>query len=240
MSDITTLLNERFSCRDFTDQAIEQSVLDAILDDAMQSPSWSNTQPYRLAIAQGETRDAIANELADKFAQLSAVFKAPKWKQLLSMMTKKGLPNSDYKQALVYPKELQARRLNTAKGLYGVLEIERHDTQKRDQQTGRNFDFFGAPTGVFIFTHKGLGVYSVLDAGILIQSIMLAAHARGVASCAQGALAMWREPVANHFDIPDHYQLLCGVSLGYASEHEVNSFSPGRLSKEELLLALKP
>lgn len=239
MKNITTLLNERFSCRDFTDQPLDQDILHAILDDAIQSPSWSNTQPYRIAIAQGEVRDAIAADLAAKYAELSAVFQAPKWRQMVNLITKKNLPKSDYKQALVYPKELQARRLDTAKGLYGLLEIDRHDTRKRDEQTGRNFNFFGAPTGLFIFTHKGLGAYSVLDAGILLQSIMLAAHARGVATCAQGALAMWRAPVAKQFAIPDNYQLLCGMSIGYASDHKVNGFSPGRLAKEDLLLPLQ-
>lgn len=236
MASISELLINRHSTRDFTDQPLAQSMLDAILDDAMQSPSWSNTQPYRLAIAQGTVRDQIAAELTANYLAVSQLQRAPKWQQAIAYFTNKSMPSNDYKQAAVYPQELQARRLKTAKGLYGLLGIERHDTDLRDQQMARNFDFFGAPVGIFFFTHKGLGVYSVLDAGILLQSIMLAAEARGIASCAQGALALWRKPLAKHFDIPRDYQLLCGLSLGYASDHPVNQFRPGRLSKAELIL----
>jgi len=205
----------------------------------MQSPSWSNTQPYRVAVVMGETRDALAEELKSNYLEISALQRAPKWRQLLAYLTNKNMPSNDYKQALVYPKELQSRRLATAKGLYGLLGIERQDTQKRDQQMARNFEFFGAPVAVFVFAHKGLGVYSVLDAGILIQTIMLAAEARGISSCAQGALALWRKPLDQHFDIPKEYKLLCGVSLGYASNHPVNNYRPARLSSDQLILTPK-
>lgn len=236
MPDISELLKHRHSCRDFREQPLEQSILDEILDDAMQSPSWSNTQPYRLAVVQGEVRDQLATELTQKYLAISALPRAPKWRQLWAYLTDRNMPDNDYKQVPTYPDELQARRLATAKGLYGALGIERQDLAARDQQMARNFEFFGAPTAIFIFTHRGLGVYSVLDAGILLQSIMLAAQARGVASCAQGALALWRAPLERHFTIPKDYRLLCGISLGYASDHHVNEFRPARLSKNDLLL----
>ncbi len=237
MMDISELLRQRRSSRDFLAEPLAPGLLDKILEDAMQSPSWSNTQPYRLAVASGPTRDALAQELKSNYLEISKLQRAPKWRQLLAFLTNKSMPSNDYKQALVYPAELQKRRLKTAQGLYGLLGIKRHDTQKRDQQMARNFEFFGAPTAIFFFAHKGLGVYSVLDVGILLQSIMLAAEARGVSSCAQGALALWRKPLDQYFDIPKEYKLLCGLSLGYASEHQVNSYSPGRISHQDLMLA---
>jgi nitroreductase len=236
MTKISELLKQRQSTRDFSDQPLPPTVLDEILEDAMQSPSWANTQPYQLAIAQGETRDQLATELTRRFLAISDLQRAPKWRQLLAYLTNKDLPNSDYNAQSAYPPELQQRRFTTAKGLYQLLGIGRHDMAARDQQMARNFEFFGAPTVIFIFTHKGLGVYSVLDAGILLQSIMLAAQERGVASCAQGALALWRDPLEKHFDVPKDYKLLCGISLGYASEHRVNSYRPARLAVSELLL----
>jgi nitroreductase len=100
----------------------------------------------------------------------------------------------------------------------------------------RNFEFFGAPTAVFVFVHEGLGAYSVLDAGFMLQTLLLSAHARGLGTCAQGALAMWAGPVREEFEVPEHYLLLCGVSIGYASDHAVNRYDPGRPSLDEVLL----
>ncbi|HBM23587.1 MAG TPA: nitrobenzoate reductase, partial [Alcanivorax sp.] len=95
---------------------------------------------------------------------------------------------------------------------------------------------FGAPTALFLFVHKGLGVYSVLDAGIFLQTLMLAATDEGLASCAQGALGLWRSPLEKRFRIPRHYQLLCGVSLGFAADQPVNRFRPEKLPVSELMI----
>jgi len=76
----------------------------------------------------------------------------------------------------------------------------------------------------------------VLDAGIWLQTLMLSAHAHGLATCAQGALATWAGPVRQAFAIPPPYRLICGVSIGYASDHPVNQYNPGRASPSELWL----
>lgn len=87
-----------------------------------------------------------------------------------------------------------------------------------------------------MFVHSGLRAFSVLDAGIFVQTLMLSAHAHGLGTCAQGALATWAGPVREAFDIPKPYKLICGVSMGYPSEHAVNGFNPGRGEATDLLL----
>jgi nitroreductase len=83
---------------------------------------------------------------------------------------------------------------------------------------------------MFVFVHKGLREYSVLDAGIWLQTLMLSAQSRGLATCAQGALATWAGPVKQAFDVPKDYKLVCGVSIGYASDAPVNAYNPGRVA----------
>ena len=100
----------------------------------------------------------------------------------------------------------------------------------------KNFEFFGAPTAIFVFVHSGLREFSVLDAGIYLQTLMLSAHVHGLGTCAQGALATWAGPVRAAFDIPKQYKLICGVSMGHPSDHAVNGFNPGRSVANELLV----
>lgn len=66
---------------------------------------------------------------------------------------------------------LQPRRRETGHGLYALLGIGRNDGAARDRQMRRNFEFFGAPTVIFLFAHKGLREFSVLDAGIYLQTV---------------------------------------------------------------------
>lgn len=224
----THMVQSRRSVRDFAPTPIAPAVLDAVLADANHAPSWSNTQPYRIAVASGAVRDHLATELGQRFDKGMAAQNGGWLAKAKLLLTRDGLPDGDYKVNFEYPADLQPPRRATGHGLYELLGIGRKDHAAREAQMRRNFEFFGAPTAIFVFVHSGLREFSVLDAGIYIQTLMLSAHAHGLGTCAQGALATWGGPVRSAFDIPVGYKLICGISIGYASGHAVNQFNPGR------------
>jgi len=232
----TQLLQSRRSVRDFAPTPIPQAMLDAVLADAIQAPSWSNTQPYRIAIASGPVREHLAKELGERFDKGMAAQNGGWLAKAKLLLTRDGLPDGDYTVNFEYPADLQPQRRATGHGLYELLGIGRKDHAAREAQMRRNFEFFGAPTALFVFVHSGLREFSVLDAGIFIQTLMLSAHAHGLGTCTQGALATWGGPVRAAFDIPTGYKLICGLSIGYASSHPVNQFNPGRKSVNQLLI----
>ena len=231
---LSALIRSRRSVRDFLPRPIPPEVLDAVLDDASWAPSWSNTQPYRVAVASGALRDRLASELCGLFDRGMAAQNGGVLAKLKLMLTRQGLPDGDFATQFSYPDDLQPRRRETGRGLYKVLGIGRHDMAARDRQMRRNFEFFGAPTALFLFAHRGLREFSVLDAGIYLQTLMLSAQARGLGTCAQGALATWAGPVREAFEIPAPYRLICGVSIGYPSAHVVNGFNPRRAAAATL------
>ena len=61
------LIRNRRSVRDFLPTPIPDAVLQSVLADANQSPSWSNTQPYRIAVASGAVRNRLAAQLTERF-----------------------------------------------------------------------------------------------------------------------------------------------------------------------------
>jgi nitroreductase len=225
---LSQLIRTRRSVRDFLPQAIPEKLLTEVLADANWSPSWSNTQPYRIAIASGAVRAKISSELCTLFDLGRAAQNGGALGKLRLLLTRRGLPDGDFSTQFTYPEDLQPKRRATGAGLYEVLGIGRKDVAARDKQMRRNFEFFGAPTVIFLFAHKGLHEFSILDAGIFLNTLMLSAHAHGLATCAQGALATWASPIRSEFKIPEPYQLICGLSIGYASESAVNNFNPGR------------
>lgn len=234
------VLNARHSVRAFSDRPLEAGVLESLLDQAAtSSPSWSNTQPYKLAVARGAILEQLREELPRRFAEVARIQRGGILTKLKAAITQKGLPDGDFKPILNYPDDLQPRRVATGRGLYDLLGIGREDRQKRDDQMAANFRFFGAPAAVFLFVHDGLGVYSALDAGIFLQTLMLSASNAGLASCAQGALGLWRSPLEQHFAIAKHYKLLCGVSIGYEADALVNQFHPEKLPASELMVDAK-
>lgn len=232
----SALVRSRRSVRDFLPTPIPQALLDAVLADANASPSWSNTQPYRVAIASGAVRDRLKTELCNRFDKGMAAQRGGWLGKLKLLATRDGLPDGDFTTNFEYPQDLQPRRRATGHGLYELLGIGRKDHAAREAQMRKNFEFFGAPTAIFVFVHSGLREFSVLDAGIYLQTLMLSAHVHGLGTCAQGALATWAGPVRAAFDIPKQYKLICGVSMGYPSDHAVNGFNPGRSVANELLV----
>ena len=225
---LSQLIRTRRSVRDFLPQAISEKLLTEVLADANWSPSWSNTQPYRIAIASGAVRAKISSELCSLFDLGMAAQNGGALGKLRLLLTRRGLPDGDFSTQFTYPEDLQPKRRATGAGLYEALGIGRKDIAARDKQMRRNFEFFGAPTVIFLFAHKGLHEFSILDAGIFLNTLMLSAHAHGLATCAQGALATWASPIRSEFKIPEPYQLICGLSIGYASESAINNFNPGR------------
>jgi nitroreductase len=238
--DFTEVLESRRSIRAFSDQPVSREQVDALLTRALESPSWSNTQPYKVAVAMGVDLEALRDELSARFARATALQKASLPAKLAGAFRGGVMPDGDFKPILKYPEDLQPRRVATGIGLYSALQIGRDDRAARDAQMARNFRFFDAPAALFVFIHEGLGVYSALDAGIFMQSLMLAATNEGLGTCAQGALALWRSPVAERFEIPRQYKLLCGLSLGYPLDEPVNRFKPARRAVDEILLPRKP
>lgn len=237
--NLSEVLQQRHSIRDFLPKPVPAEVIDRLLDQALAAPSWSNTQPYRVAVATGGMRDQLAARLSARFARAQTLQRRPLWQQMVLGTIQGTLPDGDFRPILKYPPELQQRRAATGHGLYRHLGIAREDHAARDRQMARNFEFFGAPVVMFLFVHEGLGVYSALDAGIFLQNLMLLATEAGLGTCAQGALAIWRSPLEEVFAIPEHYKLICGLALGYPSDHVVNTFRPETRTLEELRIPLR-
>lgn len=232
----SALLSQRRSVRDFRPDPIPQQVLEAVLSDALRAPSWSNTQPYWLAVASGRCRDTLSEQLCLRFDAATQARDGGLLAKARILLTRQGLPDGDFTVPTTYPDELQPRRQAVGRALYEALGINRDDGPARDRQLRRNFEFFGAPTVIFVFVHAGLREYSVLDAGVMLQTLMLSASARGLGTCAQGALALWAGPVRKEFQIPKAARLLCGVAIGYASDHPVNDLTTARAPLTEILL----
>lgn len=239
VSEFRQFLASRRSTRDFLPTPVPPELIDAILTDAMTAPSWSNTRPYMVAVATGEVRDRITTELLRRWEVAAKAINGGWWAKIMFVLRGDALPSSDYHVYRPYPKDVLPRSQRIGRDLYTHIGVPRGDRKARDAQWARNFDLFGAPVALFIFTHKGLPTYSASDAGLFMENLMLSAHAHGLGTCAEGALAIWSTPVKKEFDVPKNYKLLCGMAVGYASTAHVNEFRAERLPISEITIPLR-
>lgn len=230
----------RRSIRDFSDKPVANELINALLEEALKAPSSSNTQPFKVVVAAGDVRKKIGEQLVKKFHQASQLKKMVLPKRIYRAYKDDLIVNRKFTPMLgKYPEPFQTRRVKTGVGLYDVLGIAREDKTARNEQLARNFDFFDAPVAIWVFVEPGMEFMAQVDAGLFMQNLMLAATSKGLGTCAQGALGMWRGPIDEYFDVPAKYELLCGMSLGYPSEHEVNAYKPEKINLLELMIPAK-
>jgi nitroreductase len=236
---VSEFIASRRSTRDFLSTPVPQEMIDQILTDALTAPSWSNTRPFKIAIATDEVRDRISNEFQSRWAVLSKMM-SKGWRNKFRLLRSRyGLPTSNRSIIKPYVAELKPRAERVGRELYQSLGVQRGDTAARNAQWGKNYSFFGAPVELFIYIHKSLHIYAASDAGLMMQNLMLSAHAYGLGTCAQGAVNIWDDVVRKEFEVPKDYRLLCGLAIGYPSDAPVNSFKANRIGISELLLKRK-
>ncbi len=238
-AEISSFLASRRTTRDFLPTPIPQEILDQILTDALTAPSWSNTRPFKIAVASSEIRERISRDFLGRWENVARQSKRGWIGKLTLLLTRNGLPTSNRLVAKPYHADLKPASMRLGAELFGTLGIARDDRDARDAWWGTNYNFYGAPTELFIFIHKSLGIFAASDAGLMMENLMLSAHAHGLGACAQGAVAIWDDAVRQEFDIPKNYRLLCGIALGYPSEKKDNTFQAHRIPVEELLFKQK-
>ena len=194
--DVFQALHQRRSVRAFLPQAPSADTVRALMEGAARAASGGNLQPWRVLALTGEP-------LADV---LAAVARA------------EPEPETDANQSS-YPPRLwepyRTRRFANGEDLYRSIGIARNDKAGRLEQLARNAEFFGAPVGLFVCVDQRMGQAQWVDLGIYLQSLMLAALAQGLATCAQGFWRRYERSLAEHLELPEPYRVAFGVALGY-------------------------
>jgi nitroreductase len=80
----------------------------------------------------------------------------------------------------------------------------------------RNFDFFGAPVGLFFVMDRDWGLGAWIDMGMYMMNVMTLAPAFGLQTCPQQAWCEYGAVLHRVLAIPDTQVIVSGMALGYA------------------------
>ena len=212
-------ISSRMSVRAFTSQPVERSVITHLLEVASRAPSGTNTQPWKVYVLQGASRDSLVDKVC---AAHDAVRADP------TLATQYVEAYDYYPEKWVSP--YIDRRRENGWGLYGLLGIGKGDKDQMHAQHQRNYRFFDAPVGLMFTIDRVMGRGSMLDYGMFIQSIMVAARGQGLATCPQAAWNGFANIILPHIGAGADEMLVCGMALGYADETAtVNRFHTPRV-----------
>ena len=207
-------ITTRMSMRAFTPQPVERATIEDILRVASRAPSGTNTQPWRVYVLQGQ-------KLASLVEKVCAAHDAQRANPALA---------AEYREAYdYYPTEWVSpyidRRRENGWGLYGLLGIAKGEKDKMHAQHQRNFRFFDAPVGLMFTLDRVMGRGSLVDYGMFLQNIMVAARARGLHTCPQAAWNQYARIILPHIGAGEQEMMVCGMALGWADPYAiVNTF----------------
>ncbi len=215
--NVAQAIKQRISTRAFLSTPLDETTVRELLEVARWAPSGGNLQPWRVIVVSGAARDAVV-DIARNF---------------------KGMfPNEDSDRP-PYPANIwepyRSRRYQVGEDMYAILGIPREDKAARLAWVMRNFEFFGAPVGVFFVIDERMGTGQWAHLGMFMQSLALAAEERGLATCFQEFWGTLRKTLKVHFALGETELLYCGMALGHADKTApVNGMRSARASVDEI------
>lgn len=216
---VDAAITSRMSARAFTPQPVPRDTVMQLLEVASRAPSGTNTQPWKVYVLQGAARDSLVEKVC---AAHDALRDNP-------ALAAEYREEYDY-----YPEKWVSpyidRRRENGWGLYGLLGIGKGDKDKMHAQHQRNYRFFDAPVGLMFTLDRVMGRGSLVDYGMFLQNIMVAARGRGLHTCPQAAWNGFAKIILPHIGAGPDELLVCGMALGHADAAEVvNTFHTPRV-----------
>ncbi len=206
--DVREAVASRYSCRAFLPKPVPEATVRDIVERAARAPSGGNLQAWRVYAIAGARLEALKARLAPRMGEL---------------------PKGEGGEYQIFPTDLKepyrSRRFAVGERLYRAIGIAREDRPGRYHQYAKNFQFFGAPVGLFFAIDRTMLPAQWADLGGFVQTVMVLARSYGLHTCPQEAWITWQRTIREFLALPDELMLFCGMALGYAdSEVPINSW----------------
>lgn len=194
--ELNEAVHGRRSIRAFLPDPVPRRIIEKIVAIARWAPSWGNTQPWEIVVADEDK----AKELARAFEEEG----------------KKGTnPRPDIQMPFEFPKIHKYRYVTLGKALFTKIGIERGDQEARVQHYLNIYKFFGAPTVVYFVIDSRLNEpYSCLDIGSIGTTLCYLAYQEGLGTIYLAPSVHFPDIVKKVLDIPEDKKIVIGIGVG--------------------------
>ncbi len=215
--DALECIKNRMSIRKFKPEPVPKDVLMEVVKIAQWSPSYKNSQPWEVVVLSGDKKTALSDlmlELLDKGTENCPDLQAPQ----------------------SWPEAEEARIADLFKKRKEISGIDLSDPKVMLVAKKANFKFYDAPHAIYLFQDASLSQWSLFDMGLFAQSLMLAAHAKGLGTVPQAFATDYAQDVKKFLDIPQSKRLVLGISIGYPDmESQANAFRTDRSATGDIV-----
>ena len=216
--ELQAAIRGRRSIRKFRPDPIPRTVLEELLETARWAPSWGNTQPWEIHLITGKPLEAFREA------------------NVAAMAASEPL-RTDVPMPETWPEKLKARYMGVGKSVVTSLGLTREDREGRRRHQLNMAALFGAPCLLVVTVPRDIVVeYAMLDVGLFLQTLALAAHDRGMGTCIMAGSVHYADLLRRHGRIPEERRIIMGAALGYPeTEAPVNRFERRRAAVEDFV-----
>ena len=214
--DVIDAIKARYTVRAYKPEPVPKGVLAELMEAALRAPSWANTQTWEFAVVGGEVMRELKQSLAAKASAQEERYP--------------DIPRPEW------PSPYRERSMENGIRLYQLLGISRDDTERQLQWYVEMYRLFDAPNGIIVYTDRELSVWALVNVGLVVQSIALAALDYGLGTAMLAASVSYPDEVRRIVRIPESKQLVIAIAIGYPDpEAKVNEFRSNREPLETMV-----
>lgn len=210
--NVIEAIKTRKSIRAFRPEPVSESILKEIIETAILSPSSENSQSWEFTVVDSECARLLGKKFKRNIIEhvpINPDIKVPKeWHGIYGIRSK-----------------------NLGKALFTHIGIPRGDREKRREYYFRMYDFFGAPNAIYLYIDEIVFGFdwTIFDAGLITQNMVLLATAMGLGTCIEGAVVFYPDIVREVLAIPNSKKLVAAVAIGYPDwDENINRFKSER------------
>jgi len=207
------VVTERHSTRVFLDKPVSRETIENLLYLSTRAPSAINLQPWEFTVVMGEERHRLSRVLVKSMRER----------------------NISCGPGAVRP--LREHFMDRQRKLMDcILPHLEHGTPFQDFINEGSCNFYDAPVAIIATIDQAFSKSRLVDVGIAIGYLVLAAHNMGLGTCPIGLISAFDEEIREMLNISEEKDVVMGVGVGYPDpDSPINLASSDRAPLQEVV-----
>ncbi len=186
------VVTERHSTRVFLNKPVSRETIENLLFLSTRAPSAINLQPWEFTVVMGEERHRLSRVLVKSMRERNISCGPGAVRPL--------------------PEHFMDRQRKLMDCIFPHLEKE---TPFQDFINEGSCNFYGAPTAIIVTIDQAFSKARLVDLGIAIGYMVLAAHNIGLGTCPIGLISAFADEIKDRLNIAEEKDVVMGIGVGY-------------------------
>lgn len=206
------VINVRHSVRAYSDKQVDRALLTELVSQAIKSPSWVNSQPWKVYIATGDTMRRLADQQADLESR--------------DVQSHPDIP-VQHRELWEAPQQANMQENSKRRAEWGTEHGVSYPESQRH--------LYNAPAVAYLTIAQSSPQWSLYDLGNFAEALILAATNKGLGTIPSYSLVKYPELARQALGIPENELLVIGIAIGYPATSPMNDYRSKRMALDQIL-----